>query len=261
MDTSTATPAQIDTEIHRLRAEAAAIEHQIDQLRAKLDTVDAKIAPLARAYEERRWTRVYRVNNTNGHVHSTTACRNTYETTGFVWFPALSGSTPEQVVDLAGEYTCLTCWGAVRADILTAREGRPCRIETPDQEQARVEREARAAERVAKTVARDAKKLNAPVEVPNGAGKITTKAEAWSTLTAAMIDQLDWATPTYVPDHPNRERLSRETDQAVAILRAALIESLGLDEGEFQAQLDKKFTAKKQRVNREMAKLRLPHRY
>ncbi|NUT90796.1 MAG: hypothetical protein HOY78_02085, partial [Saccharothrix sp.] len=184
MDIATATPAEIDIEIDRLDREQVSLARQIEMLRAKMDANARALAPLHTEYARRPWNRVYRVNNTNGHVHAHTACSTTYESTDFVWFPALSGKGATEIVELAGEYTCLVCFGQVRAEILEARKGRPCRIETDDQRTAREQREADAAERAAKATTKAATKaakaLAGPVRIHGSSFVVTTKAEAWS---------------------------------------------------------------------------------
>lgn len=121
---------------------------QYADLTAEIARLDTLIKTGDAEYDRRGgWMRVYLVDNSNGHVHTTTACRNTYITTRFCWITELSGATPGEVVDRAGERTCLTCFPEVRADILA---GRVCTIETPERQAARIERERKAAEKARK---------------------------------------------------------------------------------------------------------------
>src|SRR5690349_10547909 len=112
---TTATPAQIDTELARLQELDMAAENGFRAVTKKLDILDgddnyrrhlvresredleatraaflkdraaiaAAVAPLEAEYAARRWARYYRVDNTNGHVHTSTACRETRRTTRF----------------------------------------------------------------------------------------------------------------------------------------------------------------------------------
>jgi hypothetical protein len=262
MDVTTATPAEIDTEIARLDDEMAGIARQIEMLQAKMDKVRKAAGPLYAEYARRGWTRVYRVDNSNGHVHTTTACSTTYETTGFHWFPELSGLPARQIVTLAGEYTCLTCFGQVRAEILEAREGRPCRIETPGQRKTREDREAQAVVRAARDAAKQSKALVAPVRVDGWT--VSTKADAWIRLTDAVIDADDWRDESYSSYVSPAQRASnvRRNVEDARILRAALRESSPELTDEAFAEMEaKKVVAKKKRYNRELRAAGMPARY
>lgn len=265
MDVTTATPAQIDTEIARLGDRKAGLAQQMRLLKAQMTKVDEEIISLGAEYSRRGgWTRVYRVDNSNGHVHNTTACRTTYFSTDFVWFPEHSGKSAEEIVELAGEFTCLSCFGEVRADIMKAREGRPCRIETDNQRKTREEREAAAVVKAAKVAAKDAKKLVRPVRVPRSSFRIETKAAAWTELVESVIEAQDWADPTYNPHTSAGQRKSNHDDYAAAvgILRAVLIESLPeLSAQEFEALLTKKVQAKKRKYNSDLRRAGYPARY
>lgn len=265
MDVTTATPAEIDTEIARLNAEQAELARRIEMLRAQMDANAKTAAPLHAEYDRRGgWTRVYRVDNSNGHVHTSTACSTTYETTDFHWFPELSGKDAAEIVELAGEYTCLVCFGRVREEILKAREGRPCRIETPGQRKTREECEAAAAAKAAKDAAKDAKKLVRPVTVPRSSFRIETKAAAWTELVTSVIDAEEWADPTRNPRVSAAQCKANHDDYtaAVEILRAVLIESLPeMTPQEFEALLTKKVKARKAAYNRQLKQAGYPPRY
>jgi hypothetical protein len=264
VDIATATPAEIDTEIDRLDREQVNLARQIEALRAKMDANARAAAPLHAEYARRPWTRIYRVDNSNGHVHTTTACSTTYATTDFQWFPELSGKGATEIVELAGEYTCLVCFGQVRPEILEARKGRPCRIETDGQRKTREEREAADAARQAKAAAKNAKALVRPVGISDASVTVTTKADAWGKLTDALIDIQDWSDGGFYAAMPaeHRERNLKGFRRDVEILRAALVESLPeLTAEQFEAELAKKLKAKKTRHNGELRAAGLPARY
>lgn len=216
---TTATPAQIDTELARLQELDTAAENGFRAVTKKLEILDggdlyrhylvtetreelenvrtvlletrtalaAKMAPLNVEYSRRRWARYYRVDNTNGHVHTTTACQYTYVTTSFGWLPQVSGFTAEQVVELAGAMTCLGCFPTVRAEILADR---PCRLETKNQRATREEREARDAEKAAKLAAKAAKAITNP----DGTDlRVTDSLGAIKTLRTAEMTYVDTA--------------------------------------------------------------------
>lgn len=123
-------------------------ERCIEDCRGRIRVLEAFRIALTAEYERRgRWTRLYVVDNNNGHAHRTTACSTTYATTDFYWFPEYSGKTDEEIVALTGAQTCLVCFGSQREAI---ESGRPSKIETPNQAKSRAEREAQAAVTAAK---------------------------------------------------------------------------------------------------------------
>jgi hypothetical protein len=169
-----ATPAEIDIESARLRNQADELVAKQQWLNRRLRDEDT--GPVARADAHRRiqefdeqhevlvsliiglrmefdrrggWTRLYVVDNSNGHAHRTTACSTTYANTSFHWFPEHSGKTDEEIVALTGAQTCLVCFGSQREAI---EAGRPSKLETPNQAKAREDREAQAAKTAAKKV-------------------------------------------------------------------------------------------------------------
>jgi hypothetical protein len=178
---TTANPAEIDTEIARLEGEQAQVMdrlhrvrrlaersetdayhahlHPVDKLETEASELNARmrdlldaLVPLTEEYTRRGgWSRYYLVTNSNGHLHTTTACRNTYATTEFYWVTELSGATADEAVARGGARSCLDCFPQHRELI---ESGRPCKIETPERRKARVEREAQEAakaEKLAKT--------------------------------------------------------------------------------------------------------------
>lgn len=168
----TATPAEIDGEIARLQGQVAPIESgrqaaartirsehatedrmaeascRMQELGEKAHVLYGLIAALEAEYVRRgRWTRVYVVDNSNGHTHRSTHCPTTYASTDFYWFPEHSGKSDDEIVELAGGLACLVCFPHHRAEI---EQGRPGRLETPNQASAREQREEQAAKAAAK---------------------------------------------------------------------------------------------------------------
>lgn len=217
MDIITATPADIDTELARLQDLDSAAENAFRSVVKDLQILDAdtyrsylvkrtreeleadratlletrialgaQMAPLEAEYGRRRWARYYRVDNSNGHVHTSTACRNTRTTTVFGWLPQVSGFEAEQIVELAGEFTCLTCFPTVREEII---KGRACRLETKSQRATREEREARDAEKAAKAAAAAVK----GIKNPDGSPVVLSNASVVKTLIAAERRYVDTA--------------------------------------------------------------------
>lgn len=159
MNITTASPAEIDTEIARIEGEIASVVARIERARAtsaraELEDLSGRLTTLvdektsyAEEYSRRGgWTRYYLVTNHNGHLHTTMACRNTYPTTSWYWVIGLSGATADEAVGQGGALSCLDCFPGHREVI---ESGRPCLIETPEHKVAREERETRTAQKAA----------------------------------------------------------------------------------------------------------------
>lgn len=146
------------------------------------------------------------VDNSNGHIHSSTSCSTCYPTTVFRWVTSLSGQTEAEAVAELGEILCSVCFPSAP---VAWRDG-----ESRATKEARAEREAKKAERAAKKVA----KALLP-EDPEGGyrtqgrDRVTTIAAAKSWLT----DYFDWkgygGDPEYT--HPS---YSTEDAQNIAAL-------------------------------------------
>lgn len=235
-----------------------------EDLGAQLETFQDEVAPLKAEYTRRPWARYYRVDNSNGHVHTTTACRTTYTSTTFGWLPQVSGFEAEQIVELAGAMTCLVCFPTVREEILA---GRPCRLETDNQRATREEREARDAEKAAKLAAKTAKTITnpdgSPLRVESHIGEIKTLRAAEMTYvdTAARLAMYDKRVRYAVTrrEHglevngeyaANDLKWFNELGHDCEVLLAAIAHKLGTDVETEQARFIKKVTA---RYNRDWA--------
>jgi hypothetical protein len=188
MDLTTATPAEIDTALlgaygkiadltsqqHRLTATVSRIDEaepgsyqsmlpayspenraklvaEIDALQKRIwEILDAEVYPREAQYNDRRWTRYYLVDNTNGHVHKDEHCDTCFPTTRYAWLVEQSGMSAEDLVVLAGEKACTVCFPWAPVDILKQKT----KLEAPERKAARLEREAKKAEREAKKAAK-----------------------------------------------------------------------------------------------------------
>lgn len=156
----------------------------LDAIEAKRTELRAALTPLYARYNAERWTRVYLVTNSNGHVHSSTSCRNCYVSTTYYWVTELSAATDAEVVAQAGGNSCLTCYASVRELIDANRE---CRIEEPAKRKAREEREAAAKARAEKAAAKG-------ITTPDGEPLVINKHgynETIKTARAAQIELVD----------------------------------------------------------------------
>lgn len=224
-DIFAATPAEIDTLIasteqsiaalsntvsrsNRLLAQGwfedrASVEAQIVECTGKLRVLKALVTALNTEFERRGgWMRYWIVNNSNGHVHTTTHCPTTYDTTEFIWLTAFSGEAKEAVVSRAGELGCLTCFPEHREFI---ESGRPCYIETPERKAAREEREAQAAAKATKLAKNGITNPDGtPLMLPDDFGRmveVKTEAAANRRVMEAAYDLVTYPKMTSIDRH------------------------------------------------------------
>lgn len=266
----TASPAEIDGEIaevqrqiaeqdqivkHANRVERSAystaeeVQRTTDdawEAQGKLVVLNSLLDALVKEYVRRgRWTRLYVVDNHDGHAHRTTACSTTYTSTDFYWFPEHSGKTDEEIVALTGGLTCLVCFGSQRAEI---EKGRPSKIETPNQAKAREEREAQAA-------ARDAKKAQAAanaIAALDGSPLLDDDGYVIKTLRSAQIKAVDaleqagldeiYADQT--EDDPKRVEFLRGLAKGETAYAAYLIKAIAAKQGRPLADVADEMSAK-----------------
>jgi hypothetical protein len=192
----------------------------LDTLRATNREMTAQLDE-GRAEFQRRggWTRYYRVNASNGHVHTSTACRNTYATTLWQWPTNLSGADGDQVVEFAGSLTCLTCFPGQREDILADRPVRFDMFETPEQRDERQRREQAAADllaaKVAKGVTPDGKPLAIKVTDRGFTNTIEIKTER-----AAELRIVEFSVAAQATRRSDEERahMAEVRDEIIAAL-------------------------------------------
>lgn len=126
---------------------------RLEQAKAAVAAVDAKMAPLNAEYERRgRWTRAFLVTNTGGHIHSSMNCGTCFPTTQYAWLPELSGHDESEIIAKAGSDACTACF----KDAPVSDLKRPRSIFTGDEiaaQEARAKREQEKADRLAKKVA------------------------------------------------------------------------------------------------------------
>jgi hypothetical protein len=167
-----AAPTEIDSTL-------AALEAERDRLQRAIDAVDEQRARLCDIYDDRGgWTRAFLVNNTGGHVHSTTACSTCFATTSFMWLTDFSDKTEAELIEAAGERICTTCYPNAPVEA----RNRPSQFKSDED----VEREARAAERTEKTAVKAAKSITNPDGTPLVVGEGYRK-ETPSTERAARV--------------------------------------------------------------------------
>jgi hypothetical protein len=130
---------------------------KIAEIKLEIGKVNIEIAGLNKIYNQDPWTRAFLVINSNGHVHSSMDCNTCFETTRYNWLIQYSNDDEKTIVEDAGQDACTVCYPSAPADVLN----RPSRIVTADKiakAQAKAEREAKKAEKIAK------EKANAPTK-------------------------------------------------------------------------------------------------
>jgi hypothetical protein len=128
---------------------------KIEEFKKELEPIFIRIKELDAIYDQDPWTRAFLVVNNNGHVHSSLNCSTCFPTTRYQWLIQYSNDDEATIVDDAGKDACTICYPSAPAETLN----RPSRIVTADKvakAQAKAEREAKKAERIAK------EKANAP---------------------------------------------------------------------------------------------------
>ena len=137
--------------------EIAKCESNIATLRDQIFKVGSEILDLNEIYDQDPWTRAFLVLASNGHVHSSMDCNTCFPTTRYNWLVQYSNDDEKTIVEDAGQDACTICYPSAPAEVLN----RPSRIVTADKiakAQAKAERDAKKAERIAK------EKANAPTK-------------------------------------------------------------------------------------------------
>jgi len=132
-------------------------QSKIDSIKGELVKINVKIIDLNVIYNRDPWTRAFLVLASNGHVHSSMDCNTCFPTTRYNWLVQYSNDDENTIVEDAGQDACTVCYPSAPADVLN----RPSRIVTADKiakAQAKAERDAKKAERIAK------EKANAPTK-------------------------------------------------------------------------------------------------
>jgi hypothetical protein len=135
--------------------EISKCEDKIAAFKDEVFKVNVQIRDLDAIYDQDPWTRAFLVINSNGHVHSSLDCNTCFPTTRYNWLIQYSNDDENTIVEDAGKDACTVCYPSAPAEVLN----RPSRIVTADKiakAQAKAEREAKKAERIAK------EKANAP---------------------------------------------------------------------------------------------------
>ncbi|MGV8846489.1 MAG: hypothetical protein ACOH1Y_09210 [Propionicimonas sp.] len=276
MDLTTATPAEIDTVLQAAANDAARATADHDRAVHTLNRIDngpnkpwnsptaraeavkdldladhaytqaaETMSPLNAEFSRRGgWTRYYLVLNTGGHVHASTRCDTCFPTTEYAWLTEQSGMTPQDLVDLAGESACTSCFKWAPVSVLH----RPSVLEAPARKAARLQREA-------DKQAKDAKAAAAAITSPEGNPVRDNDGRPFKTERAAEIEAVSNLANDhfYGYTHPTRGTWITVADRVIVALAHKHGATIEVERARITAKVD----AKIKRDEREAVK----HRY
>lgn len=223
MNLTTATPAEIDTQLADLQEkladlqfrsatraswlkkldlsgpyaphrQAEKLQDELSEIRGQITEVLDAIAPLNAEYTRRGgWTRAFLVANSNGHVHSSQNCSTTFISTRWSWLPTLSGKDEAEIVEAAGSDACTVCYPSAPVEALS----RPRSVFSKDEVTAqaeRAERDAAKAERLRKKIAKGLTADGSELVVRHGSVRETFRTEqaATSYVVGKLADVRTW---------------------------------------------------------------------
>jgi hypothetical protein len=218
-------------------SELAAYQRRIDEQRAIVDDLDAKMAPLEAEYDRRGgWARAFLVTNSGGHVHKDMSCGTCFITTSYAWMTDFSGMDEAEIVDAAGERACTVCYPSAPVEVLS----KPTRMFTKDE----VAAQAARAERDAKRVVAQAAKVLDP---ETGEELFKTEKAATNAISGALMDMR-----RYDFTHPDNDKWEASAVRAIAALAARTGADPAEMRAEFEARADKRFAAETRKNWREL---------
>lgn len=199
----------------------AKCQADLDAAKAAAAVIWAERTPFDAEFTRRGgWTRFFLVTNNTGHVHSSMRCGTCHWNTQFEWLPTYSSMTEAELVGIAGEEACTTCFSSAPVDQLK----KASRITS----YGRAERDAtRAAARAIKE-AKAAKTRAAAISNPDGTvlvarygGAIMTERVAEQEAVSARESLISDDARDEAPDAWRlewREEYNDFLDQALAAL-------------------------------------------
>lgn len=117
-------------------------EEDIQQAKDKYSEISKSMEVYENEFRRRGgWNRAFFVANAGGHVHKSMNCSTCYPTTRFQWLTAYSGKDENEIVGDAGQRACTVCYSSAPVDLLR----RPSKINDPEKEAARKERDEKKA--------------------------------------------------------------------------------------------------------------------
>lgn len=184
--------------------------NKIEKIESSINEVNVEINKLNKIYNQDPWTRAFLVIASNGHVHKSRDCSTCFPTTRYQWLVQYSNDDENTIVEDAGQDACTVCYPSAPAEVLN----RPSRIVTADKiakAQAKAERDAKKAERIAK------EKANAPTISGEFLyikdGKYTQVIKTERSAVSEWFNQYDKSQREIVTHYYNGEAHSAESIQ------------------------------------------------
>lgn len=270
MDITTATPAEIDTEICRLYTEreqrglrltalrrmlgqaqgkeagygvayrgpsAAQLREQIALTEREMGDLIAAELPLGGEFIRRGgWTRWYLVPD--GHLHydiSGGRCSR-IPTTDHYWMTEYSGRSADEMIELAGDRVCTTCF----PDAPVAPRPATARFMTPSEAERAAYREAQTRKRAAAKAAQITTPEGDPLYTATGYSGDLIKTEV-AARRRALQEASDIA--FYGTSHPSFDEWRETVDRMIA----ALAHRTGTDENTLRVEINNKVLKKAKR--------------
>jgi hypothetical protein len=189
-------------------------DSKIKEAKAKVDELTAKMSVYDDEFNRRGgWTRAFFVANAGGHVHKSMNCSTCYPTTRFQWLTSYSGMEENEIVGDAGDRACTVCYSSAPVDLLR----RPSKINDPEKEAARKERDEKKAAKDAATAAKAIANPDGTPLVVNGWKQKTERSAEIEAVSNLVDVEVDKTNPEYFP---NREYLAEKKRDAERVLVA-----------------------------------------
>lgn len=97
-----------------------------DEIAVEASNILAETRPYEAEYRRRPWSRFFLVNNSGGHIHSSTHCSTCFPTTRFGWLPEFSGQTEAEAVAKHGAILCTVCYPTAPVEWTDRRDDSVC---------------------------------------------------------------------------------------------------------------------------------------
>jgi hypothetical protein len=206
---------------NRRWVEDGTAQKDVDAYKRKIVEAEKKAAEIAQkmsVYDDefdRRggWTRAFFVANAGGHVHKSMRCSTCFPTTRFQWLTSYSGKDENEIVGDAGERACTVCYASAPVDLLR----RPSKINDPEKEAARKEREEKKAAKDAATAAKAIANPDGSPLVVNGWKQKTERSAEIEAVSNFVDVEVEKLRPEYFP---NKEYLAEKKRDAERVLVA-----------------------------------------
>lgn len=190
-------------------------EQQITESNTKAAAVSEQMKVYDNEFTRRGgWTRAFFVANAGGHVHRSMNCSTCYPTTRFQWLPSYSGKDENEIVGDAGNRACTICYPSAPVEVLN----RPSKINDPEKEAARQEREAKKAAKDAATAAKAISNPDGTPLVVNGWKQKTVRSAEIAAVSHMVDLEIAKTNPEYFPNKAYQAEKARDVEDVLVAL-------------------------------------------